>query len=92
MRNEKRVKNLIIGGGLSGLAMAYYLGDDYLILEKEKEPGGYCRTLPNKDYVWDYAGHFYHFRTEKYKNTIRKSSAWQGCTYDKKYTGKSKGY
>lgn len=68
MRNEKRVKNLIIGGGLSGLAMAYYLGDDYLILEKEKEPGGYCRTLPNKDYVWDYAGHFYHFQTEKYKN------------------------
>lgn len=61
------VKNLIIGAGLSGISCAYYLGDDYLILEKEHTPGGYCRTIPNDRYVWDYAGHFYHFRTEKYK-------------------------
>lgn len=61
------VKNLIIGAGLSGISCAYYLGDDYLILEKEDTPGGYCRTIPNSEYVWDYAGHFYHFRTEKYK-------------------------
>lgn len=64
---KNRVKNLIIGGGLSGLSCAYYLGDDYLILEKDDTPGGYCRTIPNQEYVWDYAGHFYHFRTEKYK-------------------------
>ena len=62
-----KVKNLIIGAGLSGLSCAYYLGDEYLILEKENTPGGYCRTIPNSKYVWDYAGHFYHFRTEKYK-------------------------
>lgn len=68
MGNEKAVKNLILGGGLSGLATAYFLGDmDYLILEKEDTPGGYCRTIPNKRYVWDFAGHFYHFKTEKYK-------------------------
>lgn len=62
-----KIKNLIIGAGLSGLSCAYYLGDEYLILEKENTPGGYCRTIPNSKYVWDYAGHFYHFRTEKYK-------------------------
>ncbi len=63
-----KVKNLIIGAGLSGLSTAYFLGDDdYLILEKDSTPGGYCRTIPNDEYVWDYAGHFYHFRTEKYK-------------------------
>ena len=62
-----RVQNLIIGAGLSGISCAYYLGDDYLILEKDDTPGGYCRTIPNSEYVWDYAGHFYHFRTEKYK-------------------------
>lgn len=62
-----KTKNLIIGGGLSGLATAYYLGDDYLIVEKDTTPGGYCRTVPNNEYVWDYAGHFYHFQTEKYK-------------------------
>ena len=65
---ETKVKNLILGAGLSGLTTAYYLGDDYLILEKDATPGGYCRTIPNERYVWDYAGHFYHFQTEKYKN------------------------
>ncbi len=64
---ETKVKNLILGAGLSGLTTAYYLGDDYLILEKDSTPGGYCRTIPNDRYVWDYAGHFYHFQTEKYK-------------------------
>ena len=64
---KKVVKNLIVGAGLSGMSCAYYLGDDYLILEKEDTPGGYCRTIPNNEYVWDFAGHFYHFRTEKYK-------------------------
>lgn len=63
----RKVKNLILGAGLSGIACAYYLEDDYLVLEKDDTPGGYCRTIPNKEYVWDYAGHFYHFRTEKYK-------------------------
>lgn len=63
-----KVKNLILGGGLSGLSLAYYLKDDYLILEKEDTPGGYCRTIPNKKYIWDYAGHFYHFQKDKYKN------------------------
>ena len=64
---KNKVENLILGGGLSGLSVAYYLGGDYLILEKENEPGGYCRTIHDNDYVWDYAGHFYHFQTEKYK-------------------------
>lgn len=64
---EKRVKNLVLGGGLSGLSFAYYSQSDYLILEKEDMLGGYCKTIPNDHYVWDYAGHFYHFRTEKYK-------------------------
>lgn len=61
------VKNLIIGGGISGLTLAYYLKKDYLILEKESEVGGYCRTIKNPNYIWDYAGHFYHFKTEEMK-------------------------
>lgn len=67
MKDINEVKNLVIGAGLSGISFAHFLGDDYLILEKDKTPGGYCRTIPNSKYVWDYAGHFYHFQTEKYK-------------------------
>lgn len=61
-----KTKNLIIGAGISGLTLANYL-DDYLIIEKENEVGGYCRTIKKKDYIWDYAGHFFHFKTEEFK-------------------------
>ena len=61
------MKYLIIGAGISGLTFANYAQGDYLIIEKEDEVGGYCRTIRKKDYVWDYAGHFFHFNTEEFK-------------------------
>ena len=60
-----KTKYLIIGAGISGLTFANYAKGDYLIVEKESEVGGYCRTIKRKDYVWDYAGHFFHFKTEE---------------------------
>ena len=63
----KKVKNLIIGAGISGLTFANY-SDDYLIIEKDNQAGGYCKTHYVGDYVWDYAGHFFHFKTEEFKN------------------------
>lgn len=62
-----KIKYLIIGGGISGLTLANYLKDDYLIVEKESEVGGYCRTIKKGDYIWDYAGHFFHFKTDEFK-------------------------
>ncbi len=63
----KKVKNLIIGAGISGLTYANYCNGDYLIVEKESEVGGYCNTHYVKDYIWDYAGHFFHFKTNEFK-------------------------
>ena len=63
----KNIKYLIIGAGISGLTFANYIKDDYLILEKESEVGGYCRTIKKGDFIWDYAGHFFHFKTEEFK-------------------------
>ena len=63
----KKVKHLIIGAGISGLTYANYADGDYLIVEKENEVGGYCRTIKRNGYVWDYAGHFFHFKTEEFK-------------------------
>ncbi len=54
-------KYLIIGAGISGLSFAGACGGDYLIVEKEKEAGGLCRTIYQDGFVWDYAGHFFHF-------------------------------
>jgi len=66
--NKINTKYLVIGAGISGLAFANFIdSNDYIIIEKEDEIGGYCRTIIKDDYVWDYAGHFYHFKTEEMK-------------------------
>lgn len=62
-----RTKYLIIGAGISGLTFANYIKEDYLILEKEAEVGGYCRTIKKGDFIWDYAGHFFHFKTDEFR-------------------------
>ena len=36
-----KTKYLVIGAGISGLTFANYAKEDYLVVEKEKEVGGY---------------------------------------------------
>ncbi|OCH18562.1 protoporphyrinogen/coproporphyrinogen oxidase [Aliivibrio logei] len=68
-----KVKYLIVGGGVSGLAFANFVkSDDYLILEKENELGGFCRTIYQDGFVWDFAGHFFHFATDTLKDFFKK--------------------
>jgi protoporphyrinogen oxidase len=58
-----KTRTLIIGAGISGLALADKLADgDYLICEADAEIGGYCKTVVQDGFVWDYSGHFFHFR------------------------------
>lgn len=64
-----KVKYLIIGGGISGLYFANLIkNDDYMLLEKNDKIGGYCGTFKAKNFIWDYAGHFYHFKNEEIKS------------------------
>src|SRR5436305_6409202 len=57
------VRHLIVGAGVSGLATAAFLEDpDYLVLEADREIGGYCKTIKRSGFVWDYSGHFFHFK------------------------------
>lgn len=63
----KKAKYLIIGAGISGLTCAMSLKDDYLIIEKEDRSGGLCKTFYQDGFVWDYAGHFFHFATPEIK-------------------------
>ena len=57
-------KVVIIGGGVSGLSAAGFLSDrfDCTLLERHDELGGYCRTIYQDGFTWDYSGHFFHFR------------------------------
>ena len=69
-----------------GLTFANYAKGDYLIVEKEEEVGGYCRTIKKKDYVWDYAGHFFHFSTDEFKKKFLDSVKPKDIKYKDKNT------
>ncbi|MFN7701229.1 MAG: protoporphyrinogen/coproporphyrinogen oxidase [Deltaproteobacteria bacterium] len=73
----ERVRHLIVGAGISGLAYAdrihggpHGASDDLLVLEADHEIGGYCKTIVREveapggpaRFVWDYSGHFFHFK------------------------------
>jgi len=54
---------VIIGGGISGCAAAQALqsaGADYLLIEKNVEPGGLTRSINIAEAVFDYTGHYLH--------------------------------
>jgi protoporphyrinogen oxidase len=59
-----KTQTLIAGGGLAGLSCARELYDashSYLLVEKQKEVGGLCRSVLDQGFSFDYTGHFLHF-------------------------------
>ncbi|MBU0952070.1 MAG: FAD-dependent oxidoreductase [Elusimicrobia bacterium] len=64
------MKTIIIGGGISGLAAAYHLKNDYIIFEKENTAGGLCRSIKTGGFTFDYSGHFLHLRNDYSKNLV----------------------
>lgn len=46
----------ILGGGLTGLTVSDLLNNDSIILEKESECGGLCRSLQKNGFTFDYGG------------------------------------
>jgi protoporphyrinogen oxidase len=80
-------KYLVLGSGVTGLAFANFIhSEDFLILEKEAEPGGYCKTIVQDGFVWDYAGHFFHFRTGALKRFFEKKLPSEQFVEQKKHT------
>ena len=77
---------IIIGAGISGLTIANYIKNNYIILEKENEVGGYCRTIKKGDFIWDYAGHFFHFKTDEFKKIFMDDVDKNDIIYKEKCT------
>lgn len=58
---------VVIGAGASGLSFANWYRELHpsskvLVLEASDAPGGYCKTIAQDGFVWDYSGHFFHFK------------------------------
>ncbi|HEY0845710.1 MAG TPA: FAD-dependent oxidoreductase, partial [Noviherbaspirillum sp.] len=50
-------KTAIIGAGPTGLSAAYHLGQDAVLLERNDTVGGWCRSIEDKGFTFDHAGH-----------------------------------
>ena len=48
---------VVIGAGPTGLSAAYHLGEDALLLEQNDRVGGWCRSIVEKGFTFDFAGH-----------------------------------
>jgi protoporphyrinogen oxidase len=68
----EQVHTLIVGAGVTGLAAAGRLAGDYLVLESDDVIGGYCKTIKRDGFVWDYSGHFFHFRRPAVEQWLRR--------------------
>jgi protoporphyrinogen oxidase/glycosyltransferase involved in cell wall biosynthesis len=54
---KQSYRNVIIGGGPTGLSAAFHLGADTVLLERNTTIGGWCRSVEDNGFTFDYAGH-----------------------------------
>ncbi len=47
----------ILGGGIAGLSLSYFIGPDSEILEKDSTTGGLCRSYQKEGFTYDLGGH-----------------------------------
>jgi len=48
---------VILGAGPTGLSAAYHYGEQSLLVERNANVGGWCRSVCDKGFTFDYAGH-----------------------------------
>lgn len=76
------IEYLVVGAGVSGLSFANWLIEetrasgassrpDLLVVEADEQPGGYCKTVVQDGFVWDFSGHFFHFRDPAIDSWLR---------------------
>jgi protoporphyrinogen oxidase len=73
------MSTVIIGGGLTGLVAAEQLqraGQTPLVLEREDEPGGCCRSLERDGYTFDLTGHLLHVAKPETRAYLQDLGCW----------------
>ena len=53
----QKARTVIIGAGPTGLSAAYHLGEGAVLLDKNASVGGWCRSIHDKGFTFDHAGH-----------------------------------
>ena len=79
--SENNPSTVVIGAGPTGLSAAYHLGQNAVLIEKESQVGGWCRSIVDKGFTFDYAGHIMFSKDpyvhEMYKILLGDNIHWQ---------------
>jgi protoporphyrinogen oxidase len=66
---------LVVGAGVSGLGFANWWRevrpDERVLVCEADTAGGYCKTVTKAGFVWDYSGHFFHFKDPSIEAWLR---------------------
>ena len=72
---------VVIGAGPTGLSAAYHLGEDAVLLEQHSRVGGWCRSIEDKGFTFDFAGHIMFsndpYVHELYRMLLGENVHWQ---------------
>ena len=76
-----RDPTIVIGAGPTGLSAAYHLGAGSLLLEQNPTVGGWCRSITDNGFTFDYAGHIMFsnddYVHELYRRLLGDNVHWQ---------------
>ena len=82
MVDDKEKRVVILGGGMAGLAVSYFLkqaGIKSSIYEEQNRVGGLCRSFDIDGFIFDYAGHCSFTKNEEIRKIIEKEIKIQKC-------------
>ena len=66
---ENNWPTVVIGAGPTGLSAAYHLGENVLLIDQNETVGGWCRSIEDGGFTFDYAGHIM-FSKEEYVHKL----------------------
>ncbi len=79
MKSKKKTHVVILGAGISGLTVSYFLNKMQIkntIIEKDSIPGGLLKSFKIKNFVFDNFIHISHAKNSIVKNFFKKSSSF----------------
>jgi len=80
-KGHDAASTVIIGAGPTGLSAAYHLGERSLLIEQNPTVGGWCRSIEEGGFTFDYAGHIMFSKDEYvldlYKLLLGDNVHWQ---------------